>query len=436
MSATLQKKLAALRTSNSKVSPRTRILDTAGRLFYRHGIRPVSIDRIAKETRTNKLTLYKYFASKDVLVAEYLRRLTSELDLAWDSIDSAFPNDPDARLRAHIDQEIALLTSPSEYATAFVNAFVELMQPDHPAWPVIRAQKVKSIERLIRLFRSAKIKQPERLADKMYLLTEGARIAIQCYDYASPRARIAGILKKTIEDHVRPAAPQSSNRKGKLRKSLRINKVVGKRPAKVLFNLAVVPSLASTDATVPAKERIIVAAGELFQQHGIHAVSVGAIAKAAGTNKMTLYYHYPSKDVLILEYLRSLASMTEVKWASALQHYSDPWDKIQVLLTGVYDAIMKPLVAGGALSRAAIELKEIDHPAHAITQGLKQLFLKKVMPLFQAAKMGDPEYLADVTALMIEGGRISALCYGPEGPSARATALLAAIYEDYANRSH
>jgi len=428
--ANAQSKLAALRSASSVDSPKTRILDAAGKLFYHRGIRTVSVDDIAKEAGTNKMMIYRRFESKDDLVAEYLRRLTSELDSAWDSIDKAFPNDPDVRMRAHIEQEVALITHPGEYATAFVNAFVELMEPGHPAWPVIREQKARSIERFTRLFRAAKIKQPESLADKVHLLSEGARINMQCNPHG-PVLRIASILKRMIEDHIRPPR---AKRKGKLRKSLSINKVIGKRPAKVMHEIPIMQPLASSDTAMPPKDRILVAAGELFQRHGIHAVSVGAIAKAAGTNKMTLYYHYPSKDVLISEYLRNISFMSNASWARTENAFPDPWERIQALLTSVYDGVSKPFTSGSAMTRAAIELKELDHPAVMIIQANKQIFLKKLVALFKAAKMADPEYVGDVAQLVTEGARISALNSSPDGAAARATAILAAIYEDYANR--
>jgi AcrR family transcriptional regulator len=434
LSTNIKNQMAELRTAGSADSVRTRILDTAGQLFYRKGIRTVSVDAIAKEAGTNKMTLYKYFASKDGLVAEYLRRLTAELDLAWEVIETSYPHDPEARLRAHIEQEVALIMSPSEYTTAFINAYVELMQPDHPAWPVIRAQKVRSIERFVKLFRSAKIKQPEQLADKISLLTEGARISMQCFNADGPSERIASILEKTIADHRRPSRARSAKAKGKPRRSMSINKVLGKRPSKVLFPSALVPTLDTVADGTSLKDRIIVAAGELFQKRGIHAVGVGDIAKAAKTNKMTLYYHFPSKDVLIEAYLRNLAFINAVRWARAESDYPEPWERVQVLLTGVYDAMTTPLTTSGALAHAAIELKEIGHFAHDIAHGNKLMFWSKVLTLFRSAKTFDPEYLTDVTILILEGGRFSALCHGPEGPAGRATALLAAIYEDYANR--
>ena len=56
------------------------------------------------------------------------------------------------------------------------------------------------------------------------------------------------------------------------------------------------------------RQRLVAAAAELFYRHGIRAVGVDAIAEAAGTNKMTLYRHFDSKDELVAEYLRELAA--------------------------------------------------------------------------------------------------------------------------------
>ena len=54
---------------NDGIPPRERILAIAAELFYRHGIRAVGVDSIAERAGTNKMTLYRHFASKDELVA-------------------------------------------------------------------------------------------------------------------------------------------------------------------------------------------------------------------------------------------------------------------------------------------------------------------------------------------------------------------------------
>src|SRR5580704_19347147 len=87
-------------TQRSEVAPRDRILAAAGDLFYRHGIRAVGVEWIAEAARTNKLTLYRHFASKDALVAEYLRQSARQADTCWDRFETAHPGNPRAQLRA------------------------------------------------------------------------------------------------------------------------------------------------------------------------------------------------------------------------------------------------------------------------------------------------------------------------------------------------
>src|ERR1700687_4659159 len=68
------------------------------------------------------------------------------------------------------------------------------------------------------------------------------------------------------------------------------------------------------DSRIPPRARILKAVGELFYRQGIRAVGVDAIAEAAGTNKMTLYRHFPSKDELVAEYLRQFAKRAVSFW--------------------------------------------------------------------------------------------------------------------------
>src|ERR1700756_483941 len=52
---------------------RERIERAAARLFYRNGIHATGVELIAREANVSKRTLYQHFASKNDLVANYLR---------------------------------------------------------------------------------------------------------------------------------------------------------------------------------------------------------------------------------------------------------------------------------------------------------------------------------------------------------------------------
>jgi AcrR family transcriptional regulator len=54
------------------MNTRDRILEAADELFYRDGIRSVSVNTIAEKAGVTKRTLYYHFRSKDDLIAAYL----------------------------------------------------------------------------------------------------------------------------------------------------------------------------------------------------------------------------------------------------------------------------------------------------------------------------------------------------------------------------
>src|SRR5438067_1912782 len=119
-------------------------------------------------------------------------------------------------------------------------------------------------------------------------------------------------------------------------------------------------------AELPPRERILAAARQLFYARGIRAVSVDEIAAAAGTNKMTLYRHFESKDQLIAEYLRQLAAEADASWEQAARaHPGDAHGQLEYWLRGLCHGIEEPGNRGCALANAAIEIPEKEHPARA-----------------------------------------------------------------------
>src|SRR5258707_11176790 len=126
---------------NEKIPPRERILAAASDLFYRHGIRAVGVESIADAAGTNKMTLYRHFASKDELVAEYLRQSANAADECWERFVRAHPGDPLAQLCAWLEEMARHLGEPDERGCPLANAAIELPEKDHPARRVIEEYK-------------------------------------------------------------------------------------------------------------------------------------------------------------------------------------------------------------------------------------------------------------------------------------------------------
>ena len=63
-----------------------------------------------------------------------------------------------------------------------------------------------------------------------------------------------------------------------------------------------------------ARERILDTAYGLFSTRGIRDVGIDEVIERAGVAKATLYRHFPSKDDLVLEFLRRRASLAGTDW--------------------------------------------------------------------------------------------------------------------------
>jgi AcrR family transcriptional regulator len=181
--------------------PRARILAAAGELFYRHGIRAVGVEAIAEAAGTNKMTLYRHFASKDALVAEYLRQFANAADGCWERFAQRYPGDPLAQLLAWLEEMARHLVSPDERGCALANAAIELPEKDHPARRVIEEYKRAQRTRLVRLCEQAGLSEPDMLADELHLILEGARVTAQSVGTDGLAARLLHMGKAMIAVH-------------------------------------------------------------------------------------------------------------------------------------------------------------------------------------------------------------------------------------------
>ncbi|UVK44246.1 TetR/AcrR family transcriptional regulator [Mesorhizobium sp. AR07] len=167
------------------------------------------------------------------------------------------------------------------------------------------------------------------------------------------------------------------------------------------------------------RDRILETAQDMFHKHGIKGVGIDAITEAAGTNKMTLYRHFDSKDDLIIQCLRATACKAGAMWERfEIEH---PGDKLAQLHAWVRIAadMLKADGRGCDMANAAVELSETDHPARRVIKELKEAQRDRLVTLCRDAGIGQAELLADTLSLLLEGARVSVQSVGTEGPSAQ-----------------
>jgi AcrR family transcriptional regulator len=180
---------------------------------------------------------------------------------------------------------------------------------------------------------------------------------------------------------------------------------------------------ANTSARLPARDRLLAAADELFYEDGVHSVGIDRVIKRAGVAKATLYSVFGSKDELIRSYLTARHLARQERIMRGLARYEAPRDR----LLGVFDLLGESIAAPGFRGCAFVNASAEARPGSAAVQvsaesrgWLRGLFAE----LGQAAGAADPERLARQLELLYDGATVAGNM--DRDPSAAAAARAAA----------
>jgi len=155
------------------------------------------------------------------------------------------------------------------------------------------------------------------------------------------------------------------------------------------------------------RDRIVETARDLFHKKGYRGVGVDAIAEAAGTNKMTLYRHFDSKDELIVECLRTAIAEARSYWTELeARHPNDRRAQLKEWIELATEVIATDC-RGCDLINAAVELADDDHPAHRVIAEFKAEHRDWLATICGGAGVARSELLADILTTLFEGARVT-----------------------------
>ena len=153
---------------------RERILETAGELFYREGIRAVGIDTIIARSGVAKMSLYRNFASKDELICAWLDDTEIRFWAWWDGVVARHPGSPRAQLTALFAALGKWTGHPKFRGCRFINTTVEFRDTDHPGRAIAERHARALRDRMRDLAARAGARDPDLLAEHLLLLMHGA----------------------------------------------------------------------------------------------------------------------------------------------------------------------------------------------------------------------------------------------------------------------
>ncbi|MEU8257058.1 TetR/AcrR family transcriptional regulator [Micromonospora inaquosa] len=158
-----------------------------------------------------------------------------------------------------------------------------------------------------------------------------------------------------------------------------------------------------------ARLRLLRTATRIFYTEGIHSVGVDRIIAEAKVTRATFYRHFPSKDDLILAYLREVHQMDHAMVEEALAANQSPVDPLLAIAGSIARNIQSPGFRGCAFLNAAAEYPDTNHPVHQELTAHRQWFLDTITMLMTQVH----EETADPAArhfIMLRDGAMAAGC--------------------------
>ena len=178
-------------------------------------------------------------------------------------------------------------------------------------------------------------------------------------------------------------------------------------------------------ASPPARDRLLAAAGELFYARGINATGIDAIVERAGVALATLYKQFGGKDRLVAAYLEERDRRWRAEWEDAIA-------ATQQRATAIFDALERWWAGEGryrgcAQVAAALEITDFEHPAMTAINRHKAHLQQRLAELAGEAGAAEPEQTAADIVVIYEGTITALLLRNVPDPLQRARRLTAGL---------
>lgn len=137
----------------------------------------------------------------------------------------------------------------------------------------------------------------------------------------------------------------------------------------------------------PARERILLAAHDLFYLDGIRATGIDRVIAESGVTKVTFYRHFPSKNDLICEFLEYRHRRWMAWFTDALQrHGGEDGPNIEALVPAMAEWFSLKTFRGCAFINAVAELGGTLPEVMEISRRHKQDVMSTIASLLPGTK--------------------------------------------------
>lgn len=164
---------------------------------------------------------------------------------------------------------------------------------------------------------------------------------------------------------------------------------------------------ADGDRRSAPRERLLATAAELFYGEGVRAVGVDRLIAEAKVTKATFYRHFPTKDDLVVAYLRGRDAEIRVRLGRAADAVAgDARRTLALLLDGLAEEICGAGFRGCPFINAAAEYPRADHPVRELIAEHRAWFRAALAALAASGGHPDPDAAAGALVLVRDGAMV------------------------------
>jgi AcrR family transcriptional regulator len=156
-----------------------------------------------------------------------------------------------------------------------------------------------------------------------------------------------------------------------------------------------------------ARERLLVAADQLFYAEGVHVVGVDRIVALAGVTKATLYNTFDSKEDLVRAYLEEHMHRRQESIARILTASSTPSERILGIFAEVEKALAGSEFRGCRFIMATAEARPGD-ASEAVAKEYRDWLRAVFTDLAEQAGASDAKQLGRRLLLLYDGAAVAA----------------------------
>jgi AcrR family transcriptional regulator len=155
------------------------------------------------------------------------------------------------------------------------------------------------------------------------------------------------------------------------------------------------------------REKILTVATLLFETRGIHASGVDTIIAESGVAKATLYKYFPSKNELIIEYLKEKSNRFYAWINEKLADKKGNSKEVLFELCNLYEQwISTPEFNGLPFHIGSVEFPDPSHPVHHYSVELSNELQQYLSKLAEIAGVKDAQTLGQQLTIIFEGGAL------------------------------